>query len=85
MLVATSRQRLGRLGKVDNGQVAVFDALAKERFVSPVDARLFLPEEWARYSKRCEKAGIPKSERNFRTKIELALQIVENSRYNGLQ
>ena len=85
MSVGTSRQWLGRLGKVDSGQVAVFGALTKERFVSPVDARLFIPEEWARDSKRCEKAGIPKNERKFRTKIELALQIVENAVRNGLQ
>jgi hypothetical protein len=32
----SDRQWLGRLGKVDNGQVAVFGALANRRFVSPV-------------------------------------------------
>lgn len=84
MSVGTSRQWLGRLGKVDNGQVAVFGALANGRFVSPVDVRLYLPQEWTRDPKRCQKAGIPKEERTFYTKIELALQIVEHARRNAL-
>jgi SRSO17 transposase len=37
--VGVSRQWLGRLGKVDNGQVAVFGALAQGSRVVPVDAR----------------------------------------------
>lgn len=84
MSVGTSRQWLGRLGKVDNGQVAVFGALASDRFVSPVDARLYLPKEWIRDAKRCDKAGIPKDKRKFHTKIELAFQIVEHARKNRL-
>jgi len=84
MSVGTARQWLGRLGKVDNGQVAVFGALATERFVSPVDVRLYLPKEWTRDKKRCDKADIPKNERKFHTKVELALKIVEQARRNRL-
>lgn len=84
MSVATSRQWLGRHGKVDNGQVAVFGALANSKFVSPVDVRLYLPKEWTNDPKRCNKAGVPKSERKFHTKIELALKIVEQARENHL-
>ena len=84
MSVGTSRQWLGRLGKVDNGQVAVFGALAKNKLVSPVDVRLYLPREWTRDPKRCTKAGIPKEERKFHTKVDLALQIVEHARESGL-
>ncbi len=57
MSVGTSRQWLGRLGKTDNGQVAVFGALANNRFVSPVDVRLYLPREWTKDPKRCDKAA----------------------------
>ncbi len=84
MSVGTARQWLGRLGKVDNGQVAVFAALANTRFVSPVDVRLYLPKEWTRDRARCNRAGIPKDKRKHYTKIELALQIVENARQNRL-
>ena len=59
--VGVKRQWLGRLGKVDNGQVAVFGALVNGQYAAPVDVRLYLPEEWTDDSKRCEKAGIPEN------------------------
>ena len=83
--VGVSRQWLGRFGKVDNGQVAVFAALAKGRYVAPVDVRLYLPREWANDPKRCEQAGIPVEEQKFRTKIELALELVQHGQKNGLR
>ena len=83
--VGVSRQWLGRLGKVDNGQVAVFGALANGQYVAPVDVRLYLPQEWANDPKRCGHAGVPEDERIFRTKIELALEIVQHTRRNGLR
>jgi len=83
--VGVSRQWLGRLGKVDNGQVAVFGALANGQYVAPVDTRLYLPQEWTKDPKRCERAGVPEDERRFRTKTELALEIVRNSRKRGLR
>jgi SRSO17 transposase len=82
--VGVSRQWLGRLGKVDNGQVAVFGALANGQYVAPVDVRLYLPQQWANDPKRCERASVPENERRFRTKIELALEIVRHARENGL-
>jgi SRSO17 transposase len=84
MSVGTARQWLGRLGKVDNGQVAVFGVLAKDRFTLPVDVRLYLPKSWTDDPKRCDKAGIPEDERIFRTKEVLALEIVSHARKSGL-
>jgi len=83
--VGVARQWLGRLGKVDNGQVAVFGALAKGQHVAPVDVRLYLPPEWTNDPKRCERAGVPEDERKFRTKIELALEMVRQARERGLR
>jgi len=83
--VGASRQWLGRLGKVDNGQVAVFGSLAKGHYVAPVDARLYLPEEWTKDPRRCQRAGVPENERRFRTKTELALDIVRHARERGLR
>lgn len=85
MSVGVSRQWLGRLGKVDNGQVAVYGVLANDRFAAPVDARLYLPKNWIDDPKRCTKAGVPASEQIFKTKDELALEIVQNARSNGLR
>lgn len=83
--VGVSRQWLGRFGKVDNGQVAVFGVLAKDQYTVPVDVKLYLPNTWTDDPSRCEKAGIPESERSFRTKDELAIDIVDNARRNGLR
>lgn len=83
--VGVSRQWLGRLGKADNGQVAVFGALANGQHVAPVDVRLYLPEEWAKDPTRCKRACVPEDERIFRTKIDLALEIVRHARENSLR
>ena len=85
MSVGVSRQWLGRLGKVDNGQVAVFGAVANGQYVAPVDVRLYLPEKWVSDLKRCERACVPESERKFQTKIELALEMVRHARETGLR
>jgi len=83
--VGVSRQWLGRFGKVDNGQVAVFGVLAKGRFAAPIDVRLYLPEQWTDDPGRCEHAGVPEEARQFRTKPELGLEIVRHSRENKLR
>ena len=85
MSVGVARQWLGRFGKVDNGQVAVFAALAKDKYTTPVDVRLYLPKQWAKDPARCEKAGIPKLYRRFKTKEVLALEIVKHARNSGLR
>jgi len=85
MSVGVARQWLGRFGKVDNGQVAVFGVLGKNRFAVPVDVRLYLPKTWTEDPQRCDKAGIPESQRVFRTKDQLGLEIVGHARQNGLR
>ena len=85
MSVGVSRQWLGRLGRVDNGQVAVFGVLAKDRFAIPVDVRLHLPRDWTDDPARCEKAGIPEAERVFRTKEQLAIELVSHARQSRLR
>jgi SRSO17 transposase len=83
--VGVSRQWLGRLGKVDNGQVAVFGALSNGQYVAPIDVRLYLPREWTKDPQRCYQAGIPREEQRFHTKTELALDIVRHAREMGLR
>jgi SRSO17 transposase len=51
--VGVSRQWMGRLGKADNEQVAVFGALANGQFTATVDVRLYLPKEWTNDPNRC--------------------------------
>ena len=83
--VGVSRHWLGRLEKVDNGQVAVFGDLANGQFAVPIDALLYLPEEWTDDPQRCKRAGVPEDQGSFRTKSELALEIVRHARENGLR
>jgi SRSO17 transposase len=83
--VGVARQWLGRLGKVDNGQVGVFGALCRDTLATPVAARLYLPKEWTDDPARCAEAGIPEQERVFRTKDELAWEIVRQARQQGLK
>jgi SRSO17 transposase len=79
------RQWNGRLGKQDNCQFGVFGALAGGNRVCLIDGRLFLPEEWCEDPARCELAGIPRQERVYRTHVELAMEIVENTDRLGLK
>ncbi len=76
--VGVGHQYCGNVGKLSNSQVAVFAALNTGDFSSMVDARLFLPEDWCSDSKRCDEAGIPAGERNFKTKLQIASEIVEH-------
>lgn len=75
--VGVSRQYLGSIGKTDNGQVAVFAALAQGDDVGMVDVRLYLPKSWTQDKKRCDKAGIPESKQVFKTKPRLALDMIQ--------
>ena len=83
--VGVPRQWCGQLGKVDNCQVAVFATLARGSFSLPVDYRLYLPEEWIKDRKRCEKAKIPADQVVFKTKLEQALEMVFLARKNGVR
>lgn len=75
--VGVARQYAGTTGKVDNCQVSVYATLCNQDTASIIDAALFLPEEWIKDKKRCEKAGIPKEDIVFKTKPMLALEIIK--------
>jgi SRSO17 transposase len=83
--VGVARQWNGRRGKVDNCQVGVFAGLSDGRHCGLVDFRLYLPEGWADDPQRCEAAKIPAEQRRYRTKAELALEMVDAAVVNGLR
>jgi SRSO17 transposase len=85
MSVGVARQWLGSEGKVDNGQVGVFAALCNGSDASLINARLYLPEEWTNDPERCCKAGVPEEYLSFKTKDEIALDIVRHARSIGIQ
>lgn len=80
-----ARQWLGRHGKVDNGQVAVFAALANGSRHTLIDTQLYLPNDWTDDPDRCLKAGVPKEEIKFRSKAQLALELIRRARANGVR
>jgi SRSO17 transposase len=76
--VGVARQYIGNVGKVSNGQVGVFGALCRGDKVGLVGSRLYLPKEWTNDPARCNAAGIPKHEQHYRTKPELAIEIIKD-------
>ena len=83
--VGVQRQWCGRQGKVDNCQVGVFAALGKGDLSTLIDERLYLPKEWTSNPARCRKAGIPQTECRYRSKAELALEMVRHKKALGLR
>jgi SRSO17 transposase len=73
--VGVARQYRGCVGKVANGQVAVYLAYGSRHGHLLLDTRLYLPEEWCADPERRAQAGVPK-EVVFRTKPELGLELV---------
>jgi SRSO17 transposase len=83
--VGVARQWCGRLGKVDNCQVAVFAVLTDGARHTPVDMRLYLPQRWIDDPARCDRAEIPVEARTMRSKTDLALEIVRAARARGMR
>jgi len=83
--VGVARQYAGTSGKVDNCQVGVYLSLTAGKYSSLTNYRLFLPQKWIDDPKRCEKAGILKHKRVFKTKPQLALDMIEEHLAGGVQ
>jgi SRSO17 transposase len=82
--VGVARQWCGQLGKVENCQVGVFAALSRGPDVTLIDERLFLPEAWTNDPARCHAAGVPKAQRGFQRKTDLALAMITHARQQGI-
>jgi SRSO17 transposase len=74
--VGVARQWCGRLGKVDNCQVAVYMAYVSRIDQALVNTRLYLPKEWTGDRKRRRAAGVPKDVR-FQTRHEQSLEMLD--------
>jgi len=75
--VGVARQWCGRLGKVDNCQVAVYLAYVSSPGHALVDGELYLPKEWTDDKRRMQRAGVPKDRQRFRTRHELCLELLD--------
>ncbi|WP_245537407.1 IS701 family transposase [Thiocystis violascens] len=82
--VGVARQYAGVIGKVENCQVGVYASLVWESQSTLINERLFLPTSWTADLKRCDQAGIPEEARQFKTKIELALEMIQSDLAAGV-
>ena len=71
-----ARQYCGRLGKVASCQAGMFLAYVSPLGRALVDKRLYLPESWTSDKGRCAAAGVPEERRGYRSKTELALEML---------
>src|SRR6266446_1154640 len=77
--VGVARQWCGRLGKVDTCQVAIYLGYVSRKGHTLVDTRLSLPQAWTQEKARLDKAGVPKACRGYRTRHQLALEMLASN------
>src|SRR4051794_24578786 len=82
--VGVQRQYCGAQGKRANCQVAPSVHYVSPGGHYPLAMRLYLPESWVGDSKRLEKAGVPEEHREAATKGEIALELLDQVRSEGL-
>lgn len=73
------RQWCGRLGKVENCQVGVFLGYASRRGKALLDARLYLPKDWAEDPRRRAETYVPEGV-VFQEGWRIALDLLEAAR-----
>jgi SRSO17 transposase len=81
--VGVDRQYCGRLGAIANCQVGVFLVGVAAAGTALLDQQLYLPQGWAQDQERRRKTRVPK-EVVFQTKPQIATQLVQRVRGNGL-
>jgi SRSO17 transposase len=77
------RQYSGTAGRIENCQIGVFLTYASQKGHTPIDRRLYIPQDWFDDSARCKKAGIPETVK-FQTKPEMALEMIKNATAAGI-
>jgi len=75
--VGVARQWCGRLGKIENCQVAVYLGYVSQEEHALVDMRLYLPKEWTRDKARCLKTSVPRERWRHRTRHQLCLDMLQ--------
>ena len=82
--VGVAHQYLGCLGKNANGQVAVGLTQNQGKNSSLINSRLFLPKSWTVDKSRMVAAGVPLDYQAYHTKLEIALDLVDQAIKNGV-
>jgi SRSO17 transposase len=82
--VGVQRQYCGALGKKANCQVAPSVHYVAPQGHYPLDLRLYLPDSWLADKERLDRAGVPAAERRPLTKPQIALELLDRVRGEGL-
>src|SRR3954468_19431611 len=82
--VRVKRQYCGALGKKANCQVAPSVHYVGPKGHYPLAMRLYLPESWLGDAGRLDRAGVPGQERRPLTKGQIALELLDRVRGEGL-
>jgi SRSO17 transposase len=77
--VGVGHQYCGALGKVANCQsmVSLSGVDPKKQIAMPLAARLYLPKDWIEDKVRLDSARVPESEREFKEKWKIALDLID--------
>ncbi len=81
--VGVARQYCGMLGKVANCQAGMFLAYVSPLGRALVDKGLYLPESWTSDKDRCVAAGVPEERQSYRSKTQLALDMLQRALERG--
>jgi SRSO17 transposase len=82
--VGVQRQYCGASGKKANCQVAPSVHYVSPKGHYPLAMRLYLPESWLGDSGRLDKSGVPEEDRRPLTKGQIALELLDRVRAEGL-
>ena len=82
--VGVQHQYCGQLGKKANCQVALTVHYVSPAGHFPAALRLFLPKSWTDSPERMERAGVPAEYRHEQTKGQIALELLDQVRGEGL-
>ena len=77
------RQYSGTAGRIENCQIGVFLTYASSKGHSPLDRRLYMPQEWMEDPERCKKAGVPE-DAVFKTKPQMLLEMLKEATQAGV-
>jgi SRSO17 transposase len=73
----------GNRGKIENCVVGVHLGYSAPGFMTILDSRLYLPQDWADDAERRKKSHIP-DEVTFQTKPQIAITLIDRALSNGL-
>src|SRR3954469_13602100 len=82
--VGVQRQYCGALGKKANCQAAVSVHYAAPKGHYPLAMQLYLPGSWVGDADRLDKARVPGGERRLKAKWQIALELLDQVRGEGL-